>query len=180
MTNADPPTSDSPSGFELGGPRWTRWLWVPVILVLAGFAAWWMTHPEELPSSQNTLDVSTKAGKPIYVGVTDDDDLDDSRELHIREVTFKTLLSRGSVDVEALVCHDGSINTTTDPELFCVSVEDAEGATIQLGGGDQLVISVTADSSQIVELSDLKLSYREGMQWGTQPIGPAVVVDVIG
>jgi hypothetical protein len=150
-----------------------------VILVLAGFAAWWMTHPEELPSSQNTLDVSTKAGKPIYVGVTEDDDRDDSRELHIREVTF-TMLSRGSVDVEALVCHDGSIYTTANPEPFCDSVEKAEGATIQLGGGDQLVISVTADSSQIVELSDVKLSYREGLQWGTQPIGPAVVVDVIG
>jgi hypothetical protein len=179
MTNADPPTSDSPSGFEVGGPRWTRWLWVPVILVLAGFAAWWMTHPEELPSSQSTLDASTKAGQTIYVGVTRDDDLDDSRELHIREVTFKKLY-RGSVDVEALVCHDGSINTTANPQPFCVSVEKAEGATIQLGGGDQLVISVTADSSQIVELSDVKLSYREGLQWGTQPIGPAVVVNVIG
>jgi hypothetical protein len=179
MTNADPPTSDSPSGFEVGGPRWTRWLWVPVILVLAGFAAWWMTHPEELPSSQNTLDISTKAGQTIYVGVTEDGDLDDSRELHVRDVTIKKL-SRGSVDVEALVCHDGSINTTANPEPFCDSVEEAEGATIQLGGGDQLVISVTADSSQIVELSDVKLSYREGLQWGTQPIGPAVVVDVIG
>ena len=179
MMNAGPPISDSPSGFEVGGPRWTRWLWVPVILVLAGFAAWWMTHPEELPSSDDTLDVSTKAGQTIYVGVTEDGDLEDSRELHIGEVTFKKA-SRGSVDVEALVCHDGSINTTANPEPFCDSVEKAEGATIQLGGGDQLVISVTAASSQIVELSDVKLTYREGLQWGTQSVGPVVVVDVIG
>jgi len=179
MTNADPPISDSPSGFEVGGPRWTRWLWVPVILVLAGFAAWWMTHPEDLPSSQNNLDVSTKTGQTIYVGVTEDGDVDGSRELHVRDVTFKKL-ARGSVVVEALVCRDGSINTTANLEPFCESVENAEGATIQLGGGDQLIISVTADSSQIVELSDVKLSYREGLQWGTQPIGPAVVVDVIG
>jgi hypothetical protein len=179
MTTPDPTTADSPSGFEVGGPGWTRWLWVPVILALAGFAAWWMTHPEELPRGGGTVDATTKAGETIYVGVTDDRDLDESRELHIRDVTFKQV-TRGSVDVEALVCHDGSLNTTANPEPFCESVEKAEGATIQLGGGDQLVISVTAESSQTVELVDMELAYREGLQWATQPIGPSVVVDVIG
>jgi hypothetical protein len=179
MTNADPPTMDSPSGFEVGGPRWTRWLWVPVILVLAGFAAWWMTHPPELPDSQDTLNATTKAGQTIYVGLTADDDVDETRELHIRDVTF-TKQARGSVVVEALVCHHGSINTTADPEPFCDSVEKADGANISLGGGDQLVISVTADSSQIVTLEDVEVAYREGLQWATQPIGPTLVVDVIG
>lgn len=179
MTNADPTTSDAPSGFEVGGPGWTRWLWVPVILVLAGFAAWWMTHPEELPTTDRTLDATTKAGQTIYVGVTEDDDFDEARELHIREVTFDKV-TRGTVEVEALVCHDGSINTTADPEPFCDSVQKAKGATILLGDGDQLVISVTAESSQIVELDDIELAYREGLQWATQPIGPSVVVDVIG
>lgn len=179
MTNADPTTSDSSSGFEVGGPGWTRWLWVPVILILAGFAAWWMTHPEELPSTGGTLDATTKAGQTVYVGVTDEDDIDETRELHIRDVTF-TKVTRGTVDVEALVCRDGSLNTTANPEPFCDSVEKAEGATIELGGGDQLVIGVTAENSQIVELIAIELAYREGLQWGTQPIGPSVVVDVIG
>jgi hypothetical protein len=179
MTNADPPISDAPSGFEVGGPGWTRWLWVPVILVLAGFTAWWMTHPEELPNPDDTRDASTKAGQTIYVGVTEDDDLDGSRKLHISDVTFRKV-SRGGVTVEALVCHDGSINTTANPEPFCGSVEKAEGATIDLGGGDQLVVSVTADSSQIVTLEAVKLSYREGLQWATQPVGRPVTVDVIG
>ena len=179
MTNAEPTTSDSPSGFEVGGPGWTRWLWVPVILVLAGFAAWWMTHPEELPSADRTMDATTKAGQTIYVGVTDDAAIDETRELHIREVTF-TKVTRGAVDIEALVCHDGSVNTTANPEPFCGSVEKAEGATMELGGGDQLMISVTAESSQIIELIEMEVAYREGLQWATQPIGPSVVVDVIG
>ena len=138
-----------------------------------------MTNPEELPRGGGTVDATPKAGETIYVGVTDDRDLDESRELHIRDVTFKQV-NRGAVDVEALVCHDGSLNTTANPEPFCESVEKAEGATIQLGGGDQLVISVTAESSQTVELVDMELAYREGLQWATQPIGPSVVVDVIG
>jgi hypothetical protein len=180
MTSAGLPTSGSPSGFEVGGPPSTRWLWVLVILALGGFAAWWMTHPEALPSSADTLDVTTKAGQTVYVGLTDDSDLDDSRQLHIRDVTFTGLDQSSGVDVEVLVCHGGSINSTADPEPFCDSVENAQGATLELGGGDQLVISVTAESSQIVELHDVKLSYREGLQWGTQPVGPVVVVDVFG
>lgn len=179
MTNPVAPPSESPSGFEVGGPRWTRWLWVPVILALAGFAAWWMTHPEALPSSSDSLDAQTKAGQTIYIGVTNDDDIDGSRELHVRDVTFKKQ-TRGAVDVVALICHDGSINTTADPSPFCDSVENAKDATFQLGGGDQLVISVTAESSQIVSLQDITLSFREGLQWGTERIGPAIVVDVIG
>lgn len=179
MTNPAAPPSDSPSGFEVGGPAWTRWLWVPVILALAGFAAWWMTHPEELPRSSETLTAQAKAGQTVYVGVTNDKDLDGSRELHVREITFKKQ-TRGAVDVIALICHDGSINTTADPAPFCGSVEEAEGATLDLGGGDQLMISVTAESSQLVSLEDVTMSYREGLQWGNQPIGPSVVVDVRG
>jgi len=179
MTNPAAPPSDSPSGFEVGGPAWTRWLWIPVILALAGFAAWWMTHPEELPSSSETLTAPAKAGQTVYVGVTSDNDLDGSRELHVREVTF-TEQTRGAVDVIALICHDGSINITADPGHFCDSVEEAEGSTLDLGGGDQLVISVTAESSQLVTLEEVTLSYREGLQWGSQPIGPRVVIDVRG
>jgi hypothetical protein len=150
-----------------------------VILALAGFAAWWMTHPEELPRSSETLTAQAKAGQTVYVGVTNDKDLDGSRELHVREITFKKQ-TRGAVDVIALICHDGSINTTADPAPFCGSVEEAEGATLDLGGGDQLMISVTAESSQLVSLEDVTMSYREGLQWGNQPIGPSVVVDVRG
>jgi len=179
MTNPAAPPSDSPSGFEVGGPRWTRWLWVPVMLALAAFAAWWMTHPEELPSSSDTLNVQTKAGQTIYIGVTSDDDVDGSRELHIRDVTL-TKQTRGPVDVIAMICHDGSINTTADPGPFCGSIEKAKGSTLDLGGGDQLMISVTAESSQIVTLDEVSLAYREGLQWGTQSIGPRVVVSVFG
>jgi hypothetical protein len=180
MTNADAPPTDSRSGFEVGGPRWTRWLWVPVFLALAGFAAWWMTHPEVLPTSNDTLDASTKAGQTVYVGVTDAADFDRIRDLHIHDVTFKKVTNGSGVLVEALICHDGSINTTTDPDPFCGSIETAIGSEIKLGDGDQLLIGVTPDASQIVEVRDITLSYREGLQWGTQPIGPDLVVDVVG
>jgi hypothetical protein len=180
MTNPDAPPSNSPSGFEVRLPRWTRWLWVAVIFVLAWFVAWWMTHPQALPSSSGTLDASTKAGHTVYVGVTNDADFAKARELHIRDVTFKKVTNGSRVMIEALICHDGSINTTANPAPFCASVKKAIGATVKLGGGDQLVIGVTPLSSQIVELHDIKVSYREGLQWGTQPAGPNVVVDVVG
>lgn len=176
MTDDQPPTPARPAGLELGPGRWARWVWVPAVPIVLALLAWWLTHPDELETSDATVNASTKVGRTVYVGVTGSGDL---RQLHVREVEIERLAEGTGVEVEALVCHGGSISTTANPEPFCDSLEDAKGAELDLPR-DQLIVGVTADSAQAVALKQIELSFREGLRWGTHPVGRIVVVDVVG
>lgn len=157
--------------------RWTRWLWIPAGVAVLAVVGWWTQHPQSLSTSAETIHATAKAGQTTYVAVTGRGDVE--RELHLSNVEVDLLDDADGVRVEAKVCHGGSISTTTDPDPFCDSVEDAAGATLKLGGGDQLILAITADSARTVGVKQVEVSYREGLQWGTQPVGPIIVVDVV-
>ncbi len=165
-----------PRGLEVPTRRWLRWLWLPAGAVLAGLLAWWMTHPAELEAGGPDLEAVTKVDRPVYAGL-DIQSEPEGRQLSIRKVSVGT--DGDGVSVEVLLCHGGSIGATADPEPFCDSLEDAEGASLNLPE-DQLVVSVTADTAQQVMIEEVEVSYREGLQWGTQSAGPRIVVDVRG
>jgi hypothetical protein len=158
--------------------RWTRWLWIPAAVAVLAVIGWWTQHPQSLSTSADTVQATAKVGQTTYVAVTGRGDVE--RELNVSDVSVQLLDDADGVRVEPQVCHGGSISTTTDPDPFCDSLEDAEGATLKLGGGDQLILAITADTAGTVSVKQVEVSYREGLQWGTQPVGPLIVVDVVG
>lgn len=179
MTDGDVPRADHSGELDVQGRSWVRWLWIPGVLVVLALVAWWMTHPRELVTSEETVHVTAKEGSTVYVALTGRG-VDGNRRLSISEVEFSKLAKGSGVELEAMICHRGSISATTDPRPFCDGVEDAEGHELDLGDGDQLIVAITADEPQTVAIKDVDVTFREGLQWGTQPVGPIVVVDVIG
>jgi len=166
--------ADEPQAEPLGIRR-TRAvpaLWLLVVAVVLAVVAWYVTHPPALPRSAETVVASSPAGEAVYVGVYAPT-VDSRRTLRIREVTVTT---EGDVPVEvtSLVCEGGAINVTSDPSTFCTNLVDAEGATIS--PGDVLVLELTSSLPGEVLVDRVRLSYRDGLQWAAQEVGPQVKV----
>ncbi|MDN5892523.1 MAG: hypothetical protein L0H93_00735 [Nocardioides sp.] len=162
---------------EVSTRRWVRWLWIPVVVALVAAGAWWLGHPAELPSSGAKVSVTTKVGQPVYLAALGPE-YDGRRNLEVTKVTTPVDAAMDGAYVEAWICRSGSIAQTTDPSRFCDEVVPAKGNPLHLGGGDQMIISVVADESGTVEVGQLEVSFREGLQRGTQPAGPSYDVDV--
>lgn len=177
MTEPAPQRSPEPAALQVPQQRSLRWLWIPAVPAAVLVGAWWTTNPAPLDGGGVDVEAVTKVGRAVYVGVTADEDDAEPRQLALRDVTVHLSEGEDDVSAEVLVCHGGSISATADPKPFCDEVSDAEGATLDLPE-DQLVISVTASTAQQVTVERVELSYREGVQWDTQPVGPGIVVDV--
>jgi hypothetical protein len=142
-------------------------LGVVVAAVAAAFAVWFVTHPPALPAPAEPVAVSVPLFQPVYVGVYDGEEAD--RTLHISEVSFDV---EGEATVALMVCRDGAISVTSEPETFCTSLEEADGATVE--PGDALVLEISEDESGEATIQPAEVSYRDGVQWGTQSVGPTV------
>jgi len=151
--------------------RLPRWWWAPVGALGLVLLGWWMTHPQDLPTDEDGATTTTKAGRPVFVGLTSGDD---ARTLTIRGVELGDAAEGATVEV--LVCRGGRITVTADASPFCEELVDADGAELDLPG-DQLLVSVTADEATTVSLADLEVSFREGIQWGSHGL-PEVTVEV--
>lgn len=156
-------------------PRWWR---IPAaalaLLLVVVLLAWWMRSPQGLPVDPDGASTTTKVGGTVYVGLLGDDDT--GRSVTIRGVELGDLAEGATV--EALVCRGGRVTVTTNAAPFCAEVLDAQGADLDLPG-DQLMVSVSADAPMTVALEELEVSFREGLQWGSQPL-PDVTVEVVG
>jgi hypothetical protein len=140
---------------------------VAVAAAAAAFAVWFVTHPPALPAPDEPVDVSVPLFQPVYVGVYDGDGTD--RTLHISEVSLDV---EGEATVALMVCRDGAVSVTSEPTAFCTSLDDANGATIE--PGDALVLEISEDESGEATIHPAEVSYRDGIRWGTQPVGPTV------
>jgi hypothetical protein len=165
-----------PRALEVDSNRWLRWMWLPVAFAVLAVGLWWLGHPQELPSPDRSIEATAKTGRPLYLGVTDTAQA--GRELSIMSVVLPDL-SRSGATVEALICINGSIAQTTDPTGFCEDVVPAEGNSLRLGQ-DQLLLSITSGTAQVLELDRLRVSYAEGLQRAEQRIGPTYAVTFIG
>ena len=143
-------------------------LWLVAIVVAVGFGAWFVTHPAPLPLADEPVEVEIPVGEADYLGIYDPA-ADDDRTLHISGVTIGV---DGEVRVAALVCKDGTVSQTTEPERFCTSLIEAEGAILEPGDG--LVLEILGNEPAAVTIEPAELSYRDGVRWGTQPVGPTV------
>ena len=143
-------------------------LWIAALAVVIAFGAWFVTHPAPLPVPDQPVAVQVPLGEAVYVGVYDP--ADDDRTLHISEATIKV---DGAATVVARVCRDGTISVTSQPEEFCSTLTEAAGATV--GPGDGLVLEILdANESGEATIAPMEISFRDGIRWGTQPVGPTV------
>lgn len=152
------------------------WWWIPAAavggVVVLALLVWWMRSPQDLPVDGDGASTTTKAGRVVYVGLTEQGS--GARSLTIRGVDLGKPAEGATV--EALVCRGGMVTVTTNAEPFCEELVEAEGTTLDLPG-DQLLVSVTADQVATVTLDDMEVSFREGLQWGSQEL-PAITVEV--
>jgi len=143
-------------------------LWIVVVVVAVGFGAWFVTHPPPLPQPEQPVEVRMPLGEAVYVGIYDPA-ADDDRTLHISDVAID---AHGEATVAALACKGGTVSVTTEPDTFCTSLVEAEGATLEPGDG--LVLEILEDEPGEATIDPVELSYRDGLRWGTQPVGPTV------
>lgn len=143
-------------------------LWLVVVVIAVAFGAWYVTHPRSLPTPDDPLEVSVPLGERVYVGVYDPA-ADDDRTLHVSEVSVDV---EGEAVVAVQVCREGAISETTEPETFCSGLEDAANATV--APGDSLVLEILEDEAGEATIGPVQLSFREGLQWDSQPVGPVV------
>jgi hypothetical protein len=176
-TPPDEPGTPGALAMRRGGVG--RWVWLAAGLALAATAAWWMTHPAPLPTGQPGVEASTPLTVPIYIGVLGPSVDGGTRTLHLSDVTVPIAENPGSATAEAYICRGGSMGQTSDPDVFCPRLEGAKGSTLTLGAGDQLVIAVKSYTAGAVRIDPLLLTYRDGLQFATQPAGPSITVNVL-
>lgn len=143
-------------------------LWILAVGVVVAFGAWFVTHPPPLPVPDQPVQVQIPLGESEYVGIYDPG-ADDERTLHISKVTLDV---DGEARVAALVCKDGTVSVTHEPNTFCSSMVEADGATLEPGDG--LVLEILDDEPGEATVQRVEISYRDGVRWGTQPVGPTV------
>lgn len=157
-------------GLEVRRSRAWLALWALPVAALVAVGAWFATHPAPLPTSDEAVTVSTPVDVPVYIGVF----APTGRTLDISEVRVR---QSGDAAVDVLVCRDGTVGVTTDPDTFCAALEDAAGA--QLHPGDELLLRVSAAAPGPVSIDRVEVSYRDGLQWATEEAGHPVVVNVL-
>lgn len=161
---------------ELAVPRSRLGVLIGGVLLLAGaiaLAVWHAQHPAPLPVEDRTVSASTPVGSPVYVGVAGGIA---SRTLHLSGVKVHTT-SNTMVDVTPLLCRDGRIEATTDPDAFCSALINPEGQA--LDADDSIVLRVSSDEPAIAVIDPVRLGFRDGLQWGTLPTGAGAVVRVL-
>lgn len=158
-------------GLEVRRSRAWLALWALPVAALVAVSAWFATHPEPLPTSDEAVTASTPVDVPVYIGVYSPT----GRTLDISEVRVR---QSGNAAVDVLVCREGTVGVTIDPDTFCNGLEDAAGT--ELSSGDELLLRVSATAPGPVSIDRVEVSYRDGLQWATEEAGHPVRVNVIG
>lgn len=131
-----------------------------------------MTHPAALPTGDATGAVA-RVDQAMSFGMR----TEKGRTIHLRSVKVTWQGKAPGAEWTAYVCRGGGIGTSTEPDKWCRDLVKAEGATVDLDS-DQLVISIASNRPQRLKVDEVLVSYREGIQWGTQPIGPEIELTV--
>ena len=169
MTESE--TVGGSADLTVGRTRFGLYLGVAMALALIGVAGWFMLHPSPLPTSDRTVEVRTPVGVPVYVAIYSGTRTDRTIQLSSVHVNAP---AESTAQVTAQVCAGGSLSVTTDPAGFCTRVSPASGTS--LGPDDTLMLEIRSPTAGTLVLDDVQVSYREGLQWGTQPVGPRVSV----
>jgi hypothetical protein len=151
------------------------WRWIaPVAAIglLTGWIAWYVTTPPALQTDDHTTTASAVVGQDLYIGMWAATD-DFHRAIHISGVQVHATASQ-QLDMTPLLCHQGSIDVTSDPTQFCSSIDDPAGQ--RLGAGDSIILKLHGDSPVVANIDRIKVAFQEGLRWGTRPAGHAGAV----
>lgn len=142
---------------------------VGIVALVVAWAIWYVRTPDALPTSTRTVSDSGAVGQEVYVGMfAVGDDFD--RTVHISKVDVDVSPGDG-VEVEPLICRNGSISITTDAAASCEDLVTAEDA--DFSDDDSIILSVTASKPGTVEIGRLEVSFSDGLKRGTDPAGIA-------
>lgn len=139
------------------------------LVLVAGWVLWFVRTPDDLPVTSDTVTERGVVDRTLYVGMFAVGDSFD-RTIRISEVTVD-VESEGDVEVTPQICRDGTISVTTDPIGSCTTLDDPEDA--EFGPGDSIIVAVTAAEPTTVSIGRLKISFRDGLHWGTKEAGLA-------
>jgi hypothetical protein len=145
------------------------------IALLVALGIWYVNSPSALPTSNATVNASTVAGRPVYVGVFAATG-GFERTLHLSGVKVRTTANT-QVEVVPHLCRNGSLSVTTEPAAFCGELVNPEGQ--QFGPGDSIVLEVSSDENAIAVIDRVRLGFREGLQWGTREAGSPAIVSIL-
>lgn len=146
---------------------WRFVIIVATILVAVGWLIWFLRTPDGLPTSTRSSEGTGVVGQEMYVGMLAvGDDFD--RTLHISQISVDVSPDDG-VEVEPMICRDGSVSVTTDVDSFCRQLDEPDGAAFS--DGDSVVLAVTASAPTDVEIGRIEISFRDGIRWGTKAAG---------
>lgn len=148
------------------------WRWAApagAIALLVGWVAWYVTTPPQLQTDAQDKPATGVVGHDLYIGMfTAGSDF--HRAIHISGVKVHATAS-ATFDVTPLLCHQGSIDVTTDPTAFCRSLDDPAGQ--RLGAGDSILLKLHSDTPVVADIDQIRIAFQEGLRWGTQPAGHA-------
>jgi|GEM_PF-1015715 len=137
------------------------------LVLVAGWVAWFVLTPDDLPVTSDTVTERGVVDKTLYVGMFAVGDGFD-RSITISEVAVD-VESEGEVEVTPQICREGTISVTTDPSGSCAELVDTDDAEFR--PGDSIIVAVTAAEPTTVTVGRLDVSFREGLHWGTKEAG---------
>ncbi len=144
-------------------------------VAVATTAAYYVSTPAPLPTSEETVTASIPAGQSVYLGVFKPPE-DFGRVLHLTGVRID-VVANTEVTVVPLVCQGGDLGVTTQPQQACTTVVDPEG--VDLDADDDLILQVTGASGSIAVIDRVALGFREGARWGTVPAGSPAEIRIL-
>ena len=151
------------------------WISGGVVILLLGLAIWYVNTPRDLPTSKLNINAATPIGIPVYVGVFNPDK-DFDRTLNLSGVKVRATTS-AKIKIEPLLCRNGRISVTSQPESFSPDMVNPEGQVFTRA--DSIVLRVTGDLAATALIESVKLGFREDLRWGTKPVGHPLLVKVL-
>ncbi|HTW15475.1 MAG TPA: hypothetical protein VMF51_10115 [Nocardioides sp.] len=155
-------------------PRTALAAWTVAAAAVIGVVVWFVTSPRALATSDEPVVASTPVGQDVYLAVASGEP---DRTLELTGVRVH-VSSTAPVEVEPLVCVEGSPRVTSDPEAFCQDLVAPEGHSFR--GTDSLVLRVRGEYAGVVNVDRVRLGFREGVRWGTRPAGAPATVALLG
>lgn len=176
MTIVDVPQRPVTSPGGRRSPRRSARGRTAVAVALAGAAVatmWWWSHPSVFAAAGGELGLRTERLAPAYVSMGGEDAAGRATVLD-GEPRVRTF--GGQAQAEVLLCRGASIGIVTGERAGDRCVGPAVAAQQGLEW-DQVVLKVTpVDPGTVVVFDGVDLTYRAGVQRGTQHTGPSGVI----
>lgn len=174
----------------VGTGRWSvRRLVVGVVMMLAGavgWGGWWWSHPGVFDPAPDSWSVgggeSVSAGGPaIHIGMTYPSD-GASEAVTIIKAAPHVLVNTAGARITFEICSvrpggPAIASSTGDLRKYCSRVKPVADAKLPLRRNrsvQQVMMTIAADHPGAIRVQGMDLTYRRGIQYGTQRVGEYV------